>query len=64
MTEQKDNDDGEKHWLNWCRLCAKYDVNGNIKVSTIKDANIWRSVISKYFDVHVCDNAWENMCIQ
>ncbi|XP_034485724.1 zinc finger protein weckle-like isoform X2 [Drosophila innubila] len=57
MSEQNENPIIESHWLNWCRLCAKDDVRGNVKVYTSENANTWNSVlvmaIRKYFDVHM-----------
>ncbi|XP_022212475.2 zinc finger protein weckle-like [Drosophila obscura] len=46
------------HWLNWCRLCAKDDVRGNVKVYTNeKGQGTWDNVmimaIRRYFEVHM-----------
>ncbi|KAH8381576.1 hypothetical protein KR093_008674 [Drosophila rubida] len=47
----------DSHWLNWCRLCAKDDIGGNVRVYTSGKANTWNSVlvmaIRKYFDVQM-----------
>ncbi|KAL7730247.1 hypothetical protein ACLKA6_016514 [Drosophila palustris] len=58
MTEHNESPMTESHWLNWCRLCAKDDLRGNVKVCTSENANnTWNSVlvmaIRKYFDVHM-----------
>ncbi|EDW59383.1 zinc finger protein weckle [Drosophila virilis] len=48
---------GDSHWLNWCRLCAKDDARGNVKIYTSANENTWNSIlvmaIRKYFDVHM-----------
>ncbi|KAH8267319.1 hypothetical protein KR018_006887 [Drosophila ironensis] len=46
------------HWLNWCRLCAKDDPKGNVKVqATGQSSRTWDNVlimaIGKYFEVHM-----------
>ncbi|XP_068157442.1 zinc finger protein weckle [Drosophila tropicalis] len=46
------------HWLNWCRLCAKDDVGGNVKVYTNADKwgqwdNVLVMAIRRYFEVHM-----------
>ncbi|ALC47175.1 wek [Drosophila busckii] len=47
----------DSHWLNWCRLCGKGDLQGNVKVCSNEDENSWNSVlvmaIRKYFDVQM-----------
>ncbi|XP_017142850.1 zinc finger protein weckle [Drosophila miranda] len=48
----------DSHWLNWCRLCAKDDVRGNVKVYTNeKGQGTWDNVmimaIRRYFEVHM-----------
>ncbi|KAL7730246.1 hypothetical protein ACLKA6_016513 [Drosophila palustris] len=58
MTEHNESPMTESHWLNWCRLCAKDDLRGNVKVCTSENANnTWNSdlvmAIRKYFDVHM-----------
>lgn len=57
MAEQNENETIECHWVNWCRLCAKDDVRGNVKVDSSEEGTDWNSVllmaIRKYFDVHV-----------
>ncbi|KAH8353708.1 hypothetical protein KR084_012845 [Drosophila pseudotakahashii] len=44
------------HWLNWCRLCAKDDARGNVKVQ-MSGKGTWDNVlimaIRKYFEVHM-----------
>ncbi|XP_034488097.1 zinc finger protein weckle-like [Drosophila innubila] len=40
-------------WLNWCRLCVKDDVRGNINVYASDDATALNSAITKYFDVQM-----------
>ncbi|XP_017860037.1 PREDICTED: zinc finger protein weckle-like [Drosophila arizonae] len=48
---------GDGHWLNWCRLCAKDDARGNVKIYTSANETTWNSVlvmaVRKYFDVHM-----------
>ncbi|KAH8312273.1 hypothetical protein KR044_010025 [Drosophila immigrans] len=57
MSEHNEQLNIDSHWLNWCRLCAKDDVGGNVRVYTSGKANTWNSVlvlaIRKYFDVQM-----------
>uniref|UniRef100_A0A6P4E3Z8 Zinc finger protein weckle n=1 Tax=Drosophila rhopaloa TaxID=1041015 RepID=A0A6P4E3Z8_DRORH len=45
------------HWLNWCRLCAKDDARGNVKVQMSGNDQAWDNVlimaIRKYFEVQM-----------
>ncbi|XP_017042801.1 zinc finger protein weckle-like [Drosophila ficusphila] len=46
------------HWLTWCRLCAKDDARGNVKVQTGDNAqgtwdNVLIMAIRKYFEVQM-----------
>ncbi|KAH8413080.1 hypothetical protein KR009_007816 [Drosophila setifemur] len=46
------------HWLSWCRLCAKDDAKGNVKVQpSDRSTGAWDNVlimaIRKYFEVHM-----------
>ncbi|XP_017116635.1 zinc finger protein 2 [Drosophila elegans] len=47
----------ECHWLNWCRLCAKDDARGNVKVQMSGNDQAWDNVlimaIRKYFEVEM-----------
>ncbi|XP_052853402.1 LOW QUALITY PROTEIN: zinc finger protein weckle [Drosophila gunungcola] len=47
----------ECHWLNWCRLCAKDDARGNVKVQMSGNSQAWDNVlimaIRKYFEVEM-----------
>ncbi|XP_017070033.2 zinc finger protein weckle [Drosophila eugracilis] len=50
--------EGSTHWLNWCRLCAKDDARGNVKVQmNVNSQGTWDNVlvmtIRKYFEVHM-----------
>ncbi|XP_062125842.1 zinc finger protein weckle-like isoform X2 [Drosophila sulfurigaster albostrigata] len=57
MSEHNEQVSIDSHWLNWCRLCAKDDIGGNVRVYTSGKENTWNSVlimaIRKYFDVHM-----------
>ncbi|XP_033151161.1 zinc finger protein weckle [Drosophila mauritiana] len=46
------------HWLNWCRLCAKDDAHGNVKVQMNANSqgnwdNVLIMAIRKYFEVQM-----------
>ncbi|XP_043643879.1 zinc finger protein weckle [Drosophila teissieri] len=46
------------HWLNWCRLCAKDDAHGNVRVQMNGNSqgawdNVLIMAIRKYFEVQV-----------
>lgn len=69
MTDHNENETIDCHWVSWCRLCAKDDARGNVKVYSSEKENDWNSVllmaIRKYFDVHVsqgCKSQLQNQC--
>ncbi|XP_034663640.1 zinc finger protein weckle [Drosophila subobscura] len=58
MMAESSRETTHSHWLNWCRLCAKDDVRGNVKVHTNeKGQGTWDNVmimaIRRYFEVHM-----------
>ncbi|XP_050741291.1 zinc finger protein weckle isoform X2 [Drosophila biarmipes] len=57
------------HWLNWCRLCAKDDARGNVKVQMSGSSqgnwdNVLIMAIRKYFEMRLDDELSNVLCTE